>query len=118
MRQLTATGFWPLYRFDPRRADEGKLPLALDSVRRPMRWPKRCSTSNVSVASTPSNRRWQNSSGKMPPPICKNAMTSSPKWRVNRKKVRQNNGISRTKSLHICRLFVSVRLATDRASGG
>ena len=30
-RQLTATGFWPLYRFDPRRADEGKLPLALDS---------------------------------------------------------------------------------------
>lgn len=23
--------FWPLYRFDPRRADEGKLPLALDS---------------------------------------------------------------------------------------
>ncbi|ELT5156413.1 4Fe-4S dicluster domain-containing protein, partial [Salmonella enterica] len=31
MRQLTATGFWPLYRFDPRRADEGKSPLALDS---------------------------------------------------------------------------------------
>lgn len=31
MRQLTATGFWPLYRFDPCRADEGKLPLALDS---------------------------------------------------------------------------------------
>lgn len=31
MRQLTATGFWPLYRFDPRRAEEGKLPLALDS---------------------------------------------------------------------------------------
>ncbi len=31
MRQLTATGFWPLYRFDPRRADEGKPPLALDS---------------------------------------------------------------------------------------
>ena len=25
MRQLTATGFWPLYRFDPRRADEGKI---------------------------------------------------------------------------------------------
>ena len=25
------TYFWPLYRFDPRRADEGKLPLALDS---------------------------------------------------------------------------------------
>ncbi|EMB1870493.1 hypothetical protein U7637_004354, partial [Salmonella enterica] len=24
-------GFWPLYRFDPRRADEGKSPLALDS---------------------------------------------------------------------------------------
>lgn len=31
MRQLTTTGFWPLYRFDPRRANEGKLPLALDS---------------------------------------------------------------------------------------
>ncbi|QHB83620.1 pyruvate:ferredoxin (flavodoxin) oxidoreductase [Aeromonas veronii] len=31
MKQLTATGFWPLYRFDPRRAEEGKLPLALDS---------------------------------------------------------------------------------------
>ena len=31
MKQLTATGFWPLYRFDPRRADEGKLPLVLDS---------------------------------------------------------------------------------------
>ncbi|WP_413724536.1 pyruvate:ferredoxin (flavodoxin) oxidoreductase [Sodalis sp. RH16] len=31
MRQLTATGFWPLYRFDPRRGDEGKLPLSLDS---------------------------------------------------------------------------------------
>lgn len=31
MRQLTATGFWPLYRFDPRRAEEGKVPLALDS---------------------------------------------------------------------------------------
>ncbi|WP_368225894.1 thiamine pyrophosphate-dependent enzyme, partial [Aeromonas sp. R1-1] len=31
MKQLTATGFWPLYRFDPRRADEGKLSLALDS---------------------------------------------------------------------------------------
>lgn len=31
MRQLTATGFWPLYRFDPRRAAEDKLPLALDS---------------------------------------------------------------------------------------
>ncbi|ELZ5996810.1 hypothetical protein UXS40_004449, partial [Salmonella enterica] len=31
MRQLTATVFWPLYRFDPRREDEGKPPLALDS---------------------------------------------------------------------------------------
>ena len=31
MRQLTATGFWPLYRFDPRRTEEGKVPLALDS---------------------------------------------------------------------------------------
>lgn len=31
MRQLTATGFWPLYRFDPRRREESKLPLALDS---------------------------------------------------------------------------------------
>lgn len=31
MKQLTATGFWPLYRFDPRRADQGKPALALDS---------------------------------------------------------------------------------------
>ncbi|QKJ87238.1 Pyruvate-flavodoxin oxidoreductase [Paramixta manurensis] len=31
MRQLTASGFWPLYRFDPRRTEEGKLPLSLDS---------------------------------------------------------------------------------------
>lgn len=31
MRQLTATGFWPLYRYDPRREAEGKIPLALDS---------------------------------------------------------------------------------------
>ncbi|WP_145590627.1 pyruvate:ferredoxin (flavodoxin) oxidoreductase [Yersinia aleksiciae] len=31
MKQLTATGFWPLYRFDPRRTDEGKAALALDS---------------------------------------------------------------------------------------
>ncbi|PLK58775.1 pyruvate:ferredoxin (flavodoxin) oxidoreductase [Candidatus Palibaumannia cicadellinicola] len=31
MQQLTATGFWPLYRFDPRRSHEGKLPLVLDS---------------------------------------------------------------------------------------
>ncbi|MFZ4832098.1 pyruvate:ferredoxin (flavodoxin) oxidoreductase [Rouxiella sp. Mn2063] len=31
MKQLTATGFWPLYRFDPRRSEEGKAALALDS---------------------------------------------------------------------------------------
>lgn len=31
MKQLTATGFWPLYRFDPRRSAEGKVALALDS---------------------------------------------------------------------------------------
>jgi len=31
MRQLTSSGFWPLYRFDPRRAVEGKAPLSLDS---------------------------------------------------------------------------------------
>lgn len=31
MRQLTTSGFWPLYRFDPRRASEGKIPLTLDS---------------------------------------------------------------------------------------
>lgn len=31
MKQLTATGFWPLYRFDPRRVVEGKAALALDS---------------------------------------------------------------------------------------
>ncbi|ACS87012.1 pyruvate:ferredoxin (flavodoxin) oxidoreductase [Musicola paradisiaca] len=31
MRQLTATGFWPLYRFDPKRAEEGKPALVTDS---------------------------------------------------------------------------------------
>ncbi len=31
MRQLTTTGFWPLYRFDPRRAEEGKPALVTDS---------------------------------------------------------------------------------------
>lgn len=31
MRQLTATGFWPLYRFDPRRVEEGKPALVTDS---------------------------------------------------------------------------------------
>ncbi len=31
MRQLTATGFWPLFRFDPRREEEGKVPMVLDS---------------------------------------------------------------------------------------
>ncbi|GAA0473158.1 MULTISPECIES: pyruvate:ferredoxin (flavodoxin) oxidoreductase [Tatumella] len=31
MRQLTATGFWPLYRFDPRRNGTDKPALSLDS---------------------------------------------------------------------------------------
>lgn len=31
MKQLTSAGFWPLYRFDPRRTEEGKPALALDS---------------------------------------------------------------------------------------
>ncbi|HCH50666.1 MAG TPA: pyruvate:ferredoxin (flavodoxin) oxidoreductase [Proteus sp.] len=31
MKQLTASGFWPLYRFDPRREQEEKTPLILDS---------------------------------------------------------------------------------------
>ncbi|MBG6248105.1 MULTISPECIES: pyruvate:ferredoxin (flavodoxin) oxidoreductase [Symbiopectobacterium] len=31
MRRLTATGFWPLYRFDPRRMEEGKPALVTDS---------------------------------------------------------------------------------------
>ena len=31
MRLLTSSGFWPLYRFDPRRTEQGKLSLALDS---------------------------------------------------------------------------------------
>ncbi|WP_312184266.1 2-oxoacid:acceptor oxidoreductase family protein [Pantoea sp. CTOTU46764] len=31
MRLLTTSGFWPLYRFDPRRAEQGKAALALDS---------------------------------------------------------------------------------------
>ncbi|SFD00230.1 pyruvate:ferredoxin (flavodoxin) oxidoreductase [Pragia fontium] len=31
MRQLTTSGFWPLYRFDPRRLSENKPGLTLDS---------------------------------------------------------------------------------------
>ncbi|WHP81968.1 pyruvate:ferredoxin (flavodoxin) oxidoreductase [Edwardsiella anguillarum] len=31
MKRLTANGFWPLYRFDPRRGAEGQNALALDS---------------------------------------------------------------------------------------
>jgi len=31
MRLLTTSGFWPLYRYDPRRAEQGKAALALDS---------------------------------------------------------------------------------------
>ncbi|WP_315708386.1 pyruvate:ferredoxin (flavodoxin) oxidoreductase [Brenneria uluponensis] len=31
MRQLTTTGFWPLYRFDPRRSEQGKPALVTDS---------------------------------------------------------------------------------------
>jgi len=30
-KAAVASGFWPLYRFDPRRAEEGKNPLQLDS---------------------------------------------------------------------------------------
>jgi pyruvate/2-oxoacid:ferredoxin oxidoreductase beta subunit len=41
MRQLTATGFWPLYRFDPRRADEGNYRWRWIRVRRQMRWQRR-----------------------------------------------------------------------------
>ncbi len=50
MRQLTATGFWPLYRFDPRRSDEANCRWRWILVRHPTRWPRRCSTSNASVA--------------------------------------------------------------------
>ncbi|WP_108651421.1 pyruvate:ferredoxin (flavodoxin) oxidoreductase [Dongshaea marina] len=31
MKQIVDSGFWPLYRFDPRRVDEGKPGLQLDS---------------------------------------------------------------------------------------
>ncbi len=31
MKDLVKSGFWPLYRYDPRRADEGKPALVLDS---------------------------------------------------------------------------------------
>ncbi|XPE23841.1 hypothetical protein ACNKHM_28135 [Shigella sonnei] len=77
MRQLTATGFWPLYRFDPRRADEGKLPLALDSrppsealeetLLHEQRF-RRLNSQQPEVA----EQLW-----KMLQLICKNAMTSS-----------------------------------------
>jgi len=31
MKDATSTGFWPLYRFDPRRAERGQNPFQLDS---------------------------------------------------------------------------------------
>lgn len=31
MKRLTTNGFWPLYRFDPRRSAEGQNALTLDS---------------------------------------------------------------------------------------
>ncbi len=87
MRQLTATGFFlPLYRFDPRRADEGKLPLALDSRPPSEAWEetllheqrfRRLNSQQPEVA-----ERY----GKMLQLICKNAMTSWHKWPEKRKK--------------------------------
>lgn len=81
MRQLTATGFWPLYRFDPRRADEGKLSLALDS--RP--------PSDALAETLLNEQRFRrlnsqqpevrSSCGRMRRRICKNAMTSWPDGR-------------------------------------
>ena len=57
MKQLTATGFWPLYRYDPRRSEEGKAPLALDSRAPAHRWPRPCSRSPASSASSASCRK-------------------------------------------------------------
>jgi pyruvate/2-oxoacid:ferredoxin oxidoreductase beta subunit len=102
MRQLTATGFWPLYRFDPRRADEGKLPLALDSrppsdalaetLMQEQRF-RRLNAQQPEVA---------NSSGKMPPPICKNAMTSWRSWRVKPKNRPATNATARLVRAFFC----------------
>lgn len=50
MRQLTATGFWPLYRFDPRRADEASRRWRWTLGHRLMPWRKRCLMNSVSVA--------------------------------------------------------------------
>ncbi|CDL62437.1 Pyruvate-flavodoxin oxidoreductase [Klebsiella pneumoniae IS39] len=85
MRQLTATGFWPLYRFDPRRADEGKIPLALDSRPPSDALAETLLNEQRFRRLTPSSLRWRSSYGKTPPPICRSAMTSSPSWLAKRR---------------------------------
>lgn len=85
MRQLTATGFWPLYRFDPRRADEGKLPLALDSRPPSDALAETLLNEQRFRRSMPSSPKWRSSCGKMRRRICKNAMTSWPRWPAKRR---------------------------------
>ncbi len=85
MRQLTATGFWPLYRFDPRRADEGKLPLALDSrppsdalaetLLNEQRF-RRLNAQQPEVA----EQLWKDAAADL-----QNAMTSWPRWPAKRR---------------------------------
>ncbi len=95
MRQLTATGFWPLYRFDPRRADEGKLPLALDSrppsealeetLLHEQRF-RRLNSQQPEVA----EQLWKDAAADL-----QNAMTSWHKWPEKRKKQHRLNALDK-----------------------
>ncbi len=101
MRQLTATGFWPLYRFDPRRADEGKLPLALDSrppsdalaetLMQEQRF-RRLNAQQPEVA----EQLWKDAAADP-----QNAMTSWHSWRVKQRKQRGNNpSVKKARSIY------------------
>ena len=85
MRQLTATGFWPLYRFDPRRAGKASCRWRSIHALRQMPRLRHCCRSNASVASMRNSQRWLSSCGKMPPPICKNGTTSGANGRESGK---------------------------------
>ncbi len=76
------SGYWPLYRFDPRRTAQGENPLQLDSPRaegrrRRASWPTR-PVSASSISRTPNGTRcsWRRLSGRS---RCEPASTS--RWR-------------------------------------
>ncbi|VTN08514.1 Uncharacterised protein [Raoultella terrigena] len=85
MRQLTATGFWPLYRFDPAGRMKVSSRWRWTLARRRTRWRttllneqrfRRLNAQQPEVA----EQLW-----RMPQPICKNAMSSLRRWPVKRR---------------------------------